>query len=177
MTELLQREVRHKEQIYRDYERQLEDIQTAEKAGATLCLSEVSNTLKQQDMVELNFNKHEKQNHCTPEDYSHFIRRNEQMLESKDVPVTDTLYLWVHHSCAMWMPGPTVTPRTPVRMARLDYQKFNIGCVICGQKGIEVGAALKCFKPECQIYFHVECAKRAGYCMEIEKQQKNSNRE
>ena len=62
------------------------------------------------------------------------------MLESKDVPVTDTLYMWVHHSCAMWMPGPTVTPKTPVRMIRLDYQKFNIGCVICGQKGIEVGA-------------------------------------
>ena len=79
------------------------------------------------------------------------MKRNEQMLESKGATITDTLYMWVHHSCAMWMPGPTVTPKTPVRMIRLDYQKFNIGCVICGQKGIEVGAVIKCFKPECQI--------------------------
>jgi hypothetical protein len=77
----------------------------------------------------------------------------------------------------MWMPGPTVTPRTPVKMNRLDYTKFNIGCVICGKKGMNVGAVIKCFKHDCQIFFHVECAKRAHYCMEIEKRGGNNNKE
>jgi hypothetical protein len=75
----------------------------------------------------------------------------------------------------MWTQGPQVTPKTPVRMNRLDFQKFGIGCVICGQKGPNVGAAVKCYKAECQIYFHVECAKRANYCMEIDKKSQTNN--
>lgn len=62
-----------------------------------------------------------------------------------------------------------MTPRTPVKMNKLDFAKFNIGCVICGKKGPQVGAVIKCTKTDCQIYFHVECAKRANYCMEIER--------
>jgi hypothetical protein len=54
-------------------------------------------------------------------------------------------------------------------MNKLDYSKFFIGCVICCKKGPHVGAVIKCTKPECKIYFHVECAKRENYCMEIEK--------
>jgi hypothetical protein len=39
-----------------------------------------------------------------------------------------------------------VTPKTPVKMNKLDFSKFLVGCVICGQKGINVGASVKCFK-------------------------------
>lgn len=69
----------------------------------------------------------------------------------------------------MWTPGPQVTPKTPVKMNKLDFEKFTVGCVICGRKGIDVGATVKCYKGDCDIQFHVECAKRANYCMEIER--------
>jgi len=58
-------------------------------------------------------------------------------------------------------------------MNKFDFQKFGVGCVICGKKGVAVGASVKCFKPECDIFFHVECAKRANYCMEIDRKCKN----
>lgn len=90
-------------------------------------------------------------------------------LEARTTPVTDTLYHWVHHSCSMWMQGPVVTPKRPVIMNKMDFTKFNQGCVICGKKGCAVGACVKCQKQDCQIYFHIECAKRANYCMEIDK--------
>lgn len=130
-----------------------------------------------QEACCFNLNKHEIANHNIPEDYSKFLRRNEAMLEARDTPCTDTLYHWVHHSCSMWMPGPQVTPRTPVKMTRLDYSKFNIGCVICGKKGIQTGAVIKCYRHDCKIYFHVECAKRATYCMEIERKTGPNSRE
>ena len=140
-------------------------------------MADVSRILKQQDEYELNYNRHEKQNHGIPEDYSHFIQRNEMKIEGRDAPVTDTLYHWVHHSCSLWMPGPVVTPKTPVKMNKMDYARFTYGCVICGKRGINVGACVKCYKADCQIYFHVECAKRANYCMEIERKNGPSNRE
>jgi hypothetical protein len=70
-----------------------------------------------------------------------------------------------------------VTPKTPVKMNKLDFSKFNVGCVICGKKGIDVGAVVKCHKQGCDIYFHVECAKRANYCMEVEKRNVKSRGE
>lgn len=141
-------------------------------------LSEKNEAFKYQEELALNFNEHEKKNHLIPEDYSHFVRRNEPILEAKETPETDSLYKWVHHSCAMWMPGPVVTPRTPVqKLNKIDFSKFNAGCVICGKKGIDVGAVIKCYKSECQIQFHVECAKRDNYCMEIEKKAGTSNKE
>jgi hypothetical protein len=131
--------------------------------------SEIFKFMENQDKFELNFNKHEKQNHCIPEDYCHFLQKNEIKLEDKLCPITDSLYHWVHHSCSLWMPGPQVTPRTPVKMNKLDYSKFFTGCVICCKKGPNIGAVIKCTKQDCKIFFHVECAKRANYCMEIEK--------
>ena len=39
--------------------------------------SEIFKFMENQDKFELNFNKHEKQNHCIPEDYCHFLQKNE----------------------------------------------------------------------------------------------------
>lgn len=125
----------------------------------------------------MNYNKNEKNNQFIPEDFRDFIQRNEQKLESDNAPITDTLYHWVHHSCSMWTQGPQVTPKTPVKMNKLDFSKFLVGCVICGQKGINIGASVKCFRQDCQIYFHVECAKRANYCMEIDKKNNKNQKE
>jgi len=55
-----------------------------------------------------------------PEDYIFFLQRNEKVLESGLVQPTETLYEWVHLSCALWTPGPIVTPKTPVRMSKID---------------------------------------------------------
>ena len=78
-----------------------------------------------QHKVELHYLKTEADAEL-PEDYSFFIQRNEQKLESPEAVPTDTLYEWVHLSCAIWMPGPTVTPKTPVRMSKLDTGRFNL---------------------------------------------------
>jgi len=112
----------------------------------------MSKTIKDQEEIanhQLNFNKHEKENHNTPEDYSRFIRRNEILLEAPNAPVTDTLYHWVHHSCSMWMQGPIVTPKTPVKMNKLDFSKFAQGCIVCSKKGTNIGACVKCCKTDC----------------------------
>jgi hypothetical protein len=133
--------------------------------------------IQKQEEIKLNFNKHEIMNHKIPEDYSNFIKRNELLLE-EEASNTDTLYHWVHHSCAMWMKEPIVTPKTSVNMKKLDFNRFQQGCFICCKKGTSTGACVKCNKHECQVYFHVECAKRANYCMEIEKKGPNCpNRE
>ena len=65
--------------------------------------------IKNQDDIKLLFNTHEKKNQEIPEDYSNFIKRNDQILER--APETDTLYHWVHHSCSTWMKEPIVTPK------------------------------------------------------------------
>ena len=61
-----------------------------------------------------------------PEDYTFFLQRNEQRLEQADVVPTETLYEWGHLSCAMWIPGPSVTPKTPVRMSKIDLKRFDL---------------------------------------------------
>jgi len=44
------------------------------------------------------------------------------------------------------MKEPVVTPKTPVKMNKMDFSKFNQGCVICGKKGYSIGACVKCQK-------------------------------
>lgn len=34
---------------------------------------------------------------------------------------------------------------------------------------------MQCLAPRCQISFHVECARRANYCMELEKREKEKS--
>ena len=48
----------------------------------------ISLKLKAQEEFELVFNKHEKNNHCIPEDYCRFLQRNQEKLEEKDTPQT-----------------------------------------------------------------------------------------
>lgn len=185
LGEVLQREFNYHEKIYMElYEEENRDNnansavrkEPIDEKRAKM-LQVYQKIMKQQEEFELNFNDHERNNHSIPEDYSHFIQRNETKLEMLETPITDTLYHWVHHSCSMWTQGPQITPKTPVKMNRLDFHKFSIGCIICGKKGVNVGAAVKCFKQDCQIYFHVECAKRANYCMEVDKKGGKNNRD
>ena len=67
----------------------------------------------------------------------------------------------------MWIPGPNVTPKTPVRMSKIDVKRFHLQCIICGKKN--AGACEQCQYPRCQISFHIECARRANYFLEVER--------
>lgn len=102
-----------------------------------------------------------------PEDYTFFLQRNAQRLEKSAIPSTETLYEWVHLSCAMWIPGPIVTPKTPVRMSKIDTKRFSLQCIICGRKNS--GACIQCQYSKCMISFHIECARRANYFLEVER--------
>jgi hypothetical protein len=76
--------------------------------------------------VELNFLPSEKEG--IPEDYSYFLQRNESTLETatsgKELCFVPTQYEWVHISCATWIPGPTITPKTTVRLNKIDEKRF-----------------------------------------------------
>jgi len=65
-----------------------------------------------------------------PEDYSFFVQRNEVNLESltsgPDACFVPTQYEWVHLSCATSIPGPTITPKTTVRLNKLDEKRFHL---------------------------------------------------
>ena len=86
-----------------------------------------------QNSIKLHFIQSERVTEI-PEDYTFFLQRNEQRLEKSSIPNTQTLYEWVHLSCAMWIPGPIVTPKTPVRMSKIDTKRFSLQCIICGRK-------------------------------------------
>lgn len=63
-----------------------------------------------------------------------------------------------------------MTPKTPVRLTKFDDKRFNLQCIICLKKD---GACMQCQANRCTIAFHIECARRANYCMEIEKKDKD----
>lgn len=106
-----------------------------------------------------------------PEDYQAFIQKNSGRLESQYSYQTNTLYEWVHQSCAQWIHEISVTPRTPVKLSKLDQKRFTLQCFICLKK--DDGACVQCTYSRCMISFHVECAKRARYFMEVEKRGKD----
>ena len=78
-----------------------------------------------QELVELHFLETEALTE-SPEDYDFFLQRNQKVFESDVVSPTETLYEWVHLSCAMWIPGPIVTPKTPVRLNKIEYKRFHL---------------------------------------------------
>lgn len=60
-----------------------------------------------------------------------------------------------------------MTPKTPVRLNKIDHKRFGLQCIICGLK--TEGACVQCQYPKCKISFHIECARRANYFMEVER--------
>ncbi len=117
--------------------------------------------------IDLHFDQNEKEMQ-TPEDYSFFLSRNELKMETHEP--TLSLYEWVHLSCATWIPGPVVTPKTPVRLNKFEEKRFHLQCIICLKRG---GACMQCQYSRCTIAFHVECARRSNYCMEIERKERD----
>ncbi|MFS8159784.1 MAG: hypothetical protein ACMG6E_06160, partial [Candidatus Roizmanbacteria bacterium] len=107
-----------------DYQNELGDCSNAEAANE----------------MELYFDKNEKENQI-PDDYNYFLQKNESRLESPFHSNTQTLYEWIHICCSSWIPGPLVTPKTPVRLNKFDDKRFSLQCIICLKRD---GACMQC---------------------------------
>jgi hypothetical protein len=77
----------------------------------------------------LKFEGQEKENQI-PEDYAIFFHRNEKIIQESPNPATK--YHWVHLSCASWIPGILVTPKTPIKFtSKMEKKRFDLRCIIC----------------------------------------------
>lgn len=84
--------------------------------------------------------------------------------------ITDTKYAWVHVSCASFIPDVKFTFRSAVKLSKLKENSFEKTCIICHQRH---GACVKCSHPSCQIYMHAECARRAQFYLDIDREISN----
>ncbi|TKY64081.1 Histone-lysine N-methyltransferase ATX3 [Spatholobus suberectus] len=85
---------------------------------------------------------------------------------------TDVEMLWVHVTCAWFRPQVVFQNHEAMEPARgilkIPPNSFVKTCVICKQSH---GSCITCCK--CATYFHVMCASRAGYTMELHSIEKN----
>ncbi|KAI9110050.1 hypothetical protein K1719_019091 [Acacia pycnantha] len=85
---------------------------------------------------------------------------------------TDVEMLWVHVTCAWFRPevifsnDETMEPASGI--LKISSSSFLKTCVICKQSH---GSCASCCK--CATHFHVMCASRAGYSMELHCTEKN----
>lgn len=91
--------------------------------------------------------------HFTPEE-----------LAQEPAPTT----MWIHMSCMYWIPeiyfNNSQFPIDVRNLKGIDKEKFRETCIICGTT---VGACVKCSAEDCQVKFHVECARRANIHLEL----------
>ncbi|KAK8509676.1 hypothetical protein V6N12_001755 [Hibiscus sabdariffa] len=80
--------------------------------------------------------------------------------------------LWIHVTCAWFRPEVGFLDHEKMEPAvgilRIPSTSFSKSCVICKQTH---GSCTQCCK--CATYFHVMCASRAGYSMELHCSEKN----
>ncbi|KAL3008864.1 hypothetical protein AAZX31_07G054300 [Glycine max] len=85
---------------------------------------------------------------------------------------TDVEMLWVHVTCAWFRPQVVFQNHEAMEPAmgilKIPPNSFVKTCVICKQSH---GSCISCCK--CSTYFHVMCASRAGYTMELHSMEKN----
>ncbi|KAF7826177.1 histone-lysine N-methyltransferase ATX3 [Senna tora] len=85
---------------------------------------------------------------------------------------TDVEMLWVHVTCAWFRPEVGFSNHETMEPAfgilKIPPTSFLKTCVICKQSH---GSCTSCCK--CATYFHVMCASRAGYSMELHSMEKN----
>lgn len=86
--------------------------------------------------------------------------------KSEDVDRKEPLYMWVHLSCVNYMAEPSYTARGPIKLGHMNAERTEHSCLICEK---QVGFPIKCSQSDCEIWFHGECARRAGFYMEEER--------
>lgn len=58
-------------------------------------------------------------------------------------------------------------------MSKIDVKRFDLQCIICGKRNS--GACIQCQHSRCMISFHIECARRANYFLEVERVDRERN--
>lgn len=86
----------------------------------------------------------------------------------------ETKYAWAHLSWANFILEIEYTPKSPLKIGKLNPERFDHACIICWEKN---GAAIKCSQDDCDIWMHGEWARRAGYYMECGKMDNAPNNE
>ncbi|XP_055338375.1 bromodomain-containing protein 1-like [Paramacrobiotus metropolitanus] len=83
---------------------------------------------------------------------------------------------WAHVICAMYMPRvafKSLQLLEPImNIDKIEKSRWKLKCVVCkAQPGYKkedhVGACIQCEEPSCKTAFHVTCAQKAGYSMEL----------
>ena len=87
--------------------------------------------------------------------------------------VLETLFAWVHLSCAQWVPETQTIPKQSVKLSKLDEKRYTELCSICNTT---MGVTFPCssLTHPCALQFHVECARRANYYLEVVKPESSS---
>jgi len=79
----------------------------------------------------------------------------------------ETKYAWAHLSCSNFIHEIDYTPRSPLKVGRLNPERFIKPCIICCQKN---GAGIRWSQADWDIWMHGEWARRAGYYLECGKE-------
>lgn len=143
----------------------VKELKLAEDSGEILKVFNDESELKSDQDIILTENEEEntsKKNNRLVYDFCQEVTEKE--LEEEPKP----LYLWIHMSCAHWIPeikfGNPIT-KTPIdNFSEIDKRRFKMVCSICMQKG--KGCCTQCARKQCTASFHVECARLAGLAME-----------
>lgn len=79
-----------------------------------------------------------------------------------------TQFAWVHLSCAQWIPEVVALPKQGIRISKLEEKRYSEPCSICKTS---FGVSYKCssVNHDCPLKFHVECARRSNYYLEVVK--------
>lgn len=75
---------------------------------------------------------------------------------------------WAHVTCALWIPEVrfgNVETRGPItHVEEIPAEKWQARCCICDTRK---GTCIKCAQPKCDATFHVGCAQRAEFVLNI----------
>ncbi|KAK6930634.1 SET domain, partial [Dillenia turbinata] len=82
-------------------------------------------------------------------------------------PTTDGR--WAHLACAIWIPETCLSDikrMEPIDgLSRINKDRWKLLCSICG---VSYGACIQCSNNTCRVAYHPLCARAAGYCVELE---------
>ncbi|KAG0491118.1 hypothetical protein HPP92_007981 [Vanilla planifolia] len=86
-------------------------------------------------------------------------------------PTTDGQ--WAHLACAIWIPETClsdVKKMEPIDgIGRIHKDRWKLLCSICH---VSYGACIQCSNSTCRVAYHPLCARAAGYCVELEDENK-----
>jgi len=79
-------------------------------------------------------------------------------------------YAWIHSSCAFWIPelycSEDFDNLDISALGLIDKTRFSTSCIVCNSTR---GAVINCCGPNCDEWFHAECARRAKLHFEIQQ--------